>query len=529
MRPRAWWLVATALIAVFLARAPLYLSVLPPFEGWDEHQHLAYVVHLEQTGAIPVLDDAVVPRSLRPLFLSVPHSPSGAEQLQEWGAASYANYWTTPRPADADREASFSFRLYQAQQPPLAYALAAPVWGALKTTRPLAAIYTIRAMNVLLVAVALLLFAAALTRLVPAFGPRVAVLALVCLHPLFFQNLARVANDAMAVATGIAGISLLILADSRTLLSRGVLAAVCIAASVWSKQTSLTLIPVLVLGVPAIGWAHRVAAGRLWGATALAPLVFFLLVAPLWWWTYQQYGLILTTQDSVELAARGSVLSALAASFVGLDWVQVVKTLVVPGMPWAGGWSYLPILAPLATVHGWYWGLLLAAAGAGAVLALRRARSAGLPDAGQIDRVTLARLAVCAAVVICTTLGMGYYTVLSNAVFGRWMTNPWYFMTALPFLFVLLMRGLGTIDSRLATAATAVLAALYVAIDLHGTLVQMPAAYAATTDGALQWSRLMAMRPAILSGDRRWIFLALQLVTLGVAGAGLVYARKTRT
>jgi hypothetical protein len=527
MRLRAWWLLAASLIVAFLARTPLYLSVLPPFEGWDEHQHLAYIVHLDQTGAIPVLDNAVVPRSLRPLFLSAPHSLSGAQQLQEWGALSYAEFWTAPRPADADREASFSFRLYQAQQPPLAYALAAPVWGAWKT-KPIEAIYAIRALNVLLVAVALLLFAGALTRLVPAFGPRVAVLALVCLHPLFFQNLARVANDAVAVATGIAGISLLILADSRTLLSRGVLAAVCIAASVWSKQTSLTLIPVLIIGLPAIGWAHRVAAGRVWRATALAALTFVLLVAPLWWWTYQQYGLIVTTQDSVELAARGSVLAALAASFVGLEWLQVVKTLFVPGMPWAGGWSYLPMLGTLATVHGWVWGLLLATAAAGAVVALRRARSAEPTDRIGGDRVAATQLAVCAAVVICTTLGMAYYTVLSNAVFGRWMTNPWYFMTALPFLFVLLVRGLQAIDVRLAAAGAALLTVLYVGIDLHGTLVQMPAVYGNTTDAALQWSRLSAMRPAILTGDLRWVFLALQLGALCAVAGGLFYARRAR-
>jgi hypothetical protein len=198
-------------------------------------------------------------------------------------------------------------------------------------------------------------------------------------------------------------------------------------------------------------------------------------------------------------------------------------------MPWAGGWSYLPVLGPLATVHGWYWGILLAAAGAGAVIALGRTRGAARTEWAPADRVALARLAVCAAVVICTTLGMSYYTVLSNAVFGRWMTNPWYFMTALPFLFVLLVRGLGTLDLRLAAAAAALLAVLYVGIDLHGTLVQMPAAYTVTTDDALQRTRLSAMHPAILSADRRSIFLALQLATLGLTGAALVYARKTRT
>jgi hypothetical protein len=143
--------------------------------------------------------------------------------------------------------------LYQAQQPPLAYVLALPIWRALRPARPLEAIYAIRTMNLLLVAAALVLFAGAVEGLVPAFAPRVAVFALVCLHPLFFQNVARVANDALAVATGIAGISLLVLADGRTLLTRGVLAAACLAASAWSKQTSLTLIPALVLGLPLIG------------------------------------------------------------------------------------------------------------------------------------------------------------------------------------------------------------------------------------------------------------------------------------
>ena len=130
----------------------------------------------------------------------------------------------------------------------------------------------------------------------------------------------------------------------------------------------------------------------------------------------------------------------------------------------------------LAGLYGWYWGILLAAAGVGAVVAmLRRARSVE-PAASVLrtDAGAVGGLAVCAAVVIFTALGMIYHAVLSHAVFGRPMTNPWYFMTALPFLFVLLVRGLEAINRRLATAAAAALAVLFVAIDLHGTWVQMP-------------------------------------------------------
>jgi hypothetical protein len=516
---RAWWLAAGLLIAAFLARGPLYLSVFPPFEGWDEYQHLAFIVHLDETGAVPLAHEASrVSVAMRPLLLAVPHPVAGAEQLREWGVLSYAEYWNAPaRRAGTIGPVATSPRLYQAQHPPLAYVLALPIWRAMKTSHPLEAIYAIRTMNLLLVGAALALFAAALTRLVPAFAPRVALFALVCLHPLFFQNLARVANDALAVATGIAGFSLLMLADGRTLLSRGLLAAVCIAASVWSKQTSLTLIPALVLGPLFIGRALGVSAGRLWRVTIAVGMVFLVLVAPLWLRNYQQYGALLTTQDSLELAARGSVMPALATSLVNLDWRAVVDTFIVPGRPWVGGWSFVGMHETVAAVHGWYWGVVLAAAALGVVIAAIRFRT----DPGDAGR-----LALCAAVVIFTALGMLYHLVLSNAVFGRPMTNPWYFMTALPFLFVLLVRGLETIHRRLATAAAAGLATLFVIMDVHGTWIQMPKFYASTTDPALQWSRLTEIHPVMLAGGLRWEFLALQLGALCLAAGALIYARR---
>ena len=520
--PRTWWLVAGLLIAAFLARGPLYLAVFPPFEGWDEYQHLAYIVYLDETGTIPAFDERTrVPLSLRPLVIGVPQPQSGAEQLQDWGALSYADYWNTAaRAASANRPATSSPRLYQAQHPPLAYALAVPIWRALKT-HPLEAITAIRTLNLLLVAAALVLFAAALPRLVPAFAPRVAVLALVCLHPLFFQNVVRVANDGLAVATGIAGISLLLFADGRTLLTRGVLAAGCLAASVWSKQTSLTLIPALVVAPPLIGWAHGTSTSRLWRAAGVMTGAFLLLVAPSWVSNYQQYGALLTTQDSVELTARGSVVATLAASFASLDWRAAIDFLFVPGRAWVGGWSFLPVHGTLDSLYRWYWGILLAAAAAGSVVAVLRHQR-------PVERATVARLAVCAAVVIFTALGMTYHAVLSNAVFGRVMTTPWYFMTALPLLFVLLVRGLEAIDCRLAIAAAVALAMLFVAIDLHGTWVQMPRAYASTTVAFLQWSRLSSIHPAFLSGDLRWWFLATQLGALALVVIGLVHVSRNR-
>jgi len=528
-RPRTWWLVASLLIAAFLARAPLYLSVFPPFEGWDEYQHLAYIVHLDSMGTIPVLDERTrVPLALRPLMIAMPHSASDREQVKEWGVLSYADYWTAPAPSGAAARAFSSPRLYQAQHPPLAYALALPLWRALKKAHPLEAISALRTMNLLLVTAALVLFAGALERVVPSFAVRAAILALVCVHPLFFQNVARVANDGLAVATGIAGISLLVLADGRTLLTRGLLAASCIAASIWSKQTGLTLIPALVLGLPLIGWLHRVPAARLWRVTSIVVVALFVFVAPLWLWSYQHYGSIVTTQESLGLAERGSPMNVLATSLSNLAWGPLVETLIVPGRPWIGGWSFLPMNATLSRVHNWYWSMLLAAAGIGAIVAmLRRTRPIGRASSiVRSDAAVFGGLAVCAAVVIFTVLGLIDHAVVSNAVYGHATTNPWYFMTALPFLFVLLVCALEAIGTRFAATAAAALAVVFVAIDLHGTWIDMPRAYASTTDSALQWSRLTAIHPAIFSGDFRWVFLATQLSALVLVVGGLVYASR---
>lgn len=524
---RAWWLIVGLLIAAFLARAPLYLSVFPPFEGWDEYQHIAYLVHLDETGSVPLYDSRVS-LSLLSLIVGMPHPASGAEQVREWGALPYAEYWNTPAHLrGASVQISSSPRLYQSQHPPLAYVLGLPIWRAMA---PLPAISALRMMNLLVVAAALVLFSGALERLVPSFAPRAAVLALVCLHPLFFQNIARVANDALAVATGLAGVSVLILADARTLRTRGLLATVLIAASVWSKQTSLTLIPALALGLPLIGWAYRVPMVRVWRVTSLAGLVFVLIVAPLLFWNYQHYGTLLTTQDSVELAARGSVLAALWTSSMTMAWGPVIETLFVPGRAWVGGWSFLPMHQTLGELYSGFWIVLLMTAVVGAsAAALRRPRSraAARPDV-QTDRGAAAGLAVCGFVVIFTVLGMTYHAILSHAVYGRVMTTPWYFMTAQPCLFVLVVRGVEVVNRRLAVTAAAALIVLFVLIDLHGTWVQMPRFYADTTDVALQWTRLTAIHPAFLNGDRRWLFLAGQLGALLLFVVGCLRAMRSR-
>jgi hypothetical protein len=153
------------------------------------------------------------------------------------------------------------------------------------------------------------------------------------------------------------------------------------------------------------------------------------------------------------------------------------------------------------------------------VIAIRR-------RTGSLERTAIGDLGICATVVIFTTIGMSYHIVLSQAVYGRVMTNPWYFMTALPFFFVLVVRGLDAVDRRLAIGGATGLAVLYAGIDLYGTWIEMPAAYTQVPKAALQWARLSAIHPSMLNGGLRWWFLGLQLGALALVAGALVKARR---
>src|SRR5439155_22851733 len=47
---RRWLRLRALLVALVVCRGLVYLGVLPLFEGWDEYEHVGYVVHVLETG-----------------------------------------------------------------------------------------------------------------------------------------------------------------------------------------------------------------------------------------------------------------------------------------------------------------------------------------------------------------------------------------------------------------------------------------------------------------------------------------------
>ena len=82
------------LVALVVCRGIVVLSILPPFEGWDEYQHVAYVEHMRQTGRAPVAGQTTVAPALLSELVKFPQ-PEGAIKDKLWavGAVDYSTFW----------------------------------------------------------------------------------------------------------------------------------------------------------------------------------------------------------------------------------------------------------------------------------------------------------------------------------------------------------------------------------------------------------------------------------------------------
>lgn len=236
------------LTMLFLARAAFVLSILPPFEGWDEYQHLAYIAFLAENGRPPALaDGSKVPRSLYHELVRYPHCRLASEQLEPIGARSYETFWNARTPAEVPPNAP-ALRLYQAQHPPLYYRLVRPLYERLAgEDGVLRAVTGLRWVNVLLGVAALLVVLFGVGVSVPAGPSRYLVGVLIALQPVFLLNCTRVANDALAVLLGTVAIAAVLVVRPQRSWTGLTIAGITLGLAILAKASCLSLLPFAVI------------------------------------------------------------------------------------------------------------------------------------------------------------------------------------------------------------------------------------------------------------------------------------------
>ena len=316
--PRDWWLrYRILLVALFVCRGVLLLCVLPPLEGCDEYQHVAYVVHILETGRDPVLNQSFVPESLLRAMTGLPVPDATADRVAEGGGqgvVGYAAFWSG-KPAAAYQPPKQPVPLYEAQHGPLYYRLAAPLFAAAGGCAHLSlSIAVLRLMNVGFLAGAVWLALGAFGRIIPDLRHAALLGLLLALHPFFLKSSARVSNDALGVLLGTAVVVCCLSTQSRRPWLGGALMGLLLGLSVLAKAVNMGLLPLAALWGPALALRGKIRWSQGLGASAAVGALVLVVVGPYFAFNLQHFGVLTPMQEAVLNRQAGHGLPLARAS-----------------------------------------------------------------------------------------------------------------------------------------------------------------------------------------------------------------------
>jgi len=503
-----WNRFALIFAALFLLRGLLLLCVLPPFEGWDEYQHLAYIVHLDEQHELPKSGQSTVPTSLAPLLRQYPQPDWSVDQNRRWGTRNYSDFWNNVERTPIAPEELPPIKLYQAQHPPLYYYTVLPVWRMLGGRHPLAAIYVLRILNLLFVSLAIFTFALTTPIFISRMRYRLVLLLVLACHPLYLINAARIANDPLAILLGTVGVCLLLHACRKGGWRFLIPSAIMIGAGVLTKHTTLVLVP--VWGIVFL-LSLRKASDLRWrlisGGVGMA--LFCGMVGPDILVNYAKFGSITSAQETGVLREKGTTSSDMIRTAISVPWKKHFRKLILPGRLWVSGWSFLDLSKAWRNTHEHIMRLSQWALIAGLMIALWRRLRKRAPAIRVETRLfsSGSALVVSALVVLGMSAGMVYHTVLLRLAWGIAQTNPWYFMLAAPFWIALVLQAVLLLDHRALALFGVGLSAFHLVAEFNGIFRVMPAFFAATACPGFMWGRMGYLHPPFPHPAHRIVLL----------------------
>jgi hypothetical protein len=517
---RGWLWFRLILTGLVLCRGVVLMCVMPPFEAWDEYQHVAYLAYLAETGERPVLGQAYVPVGLLSRLSSFPQSQSALRQLSGWGAVDYATYWSRAsrfEPRAAGSLAETPIPLYQAQHGPLYYRLACPLFNVLGGVSDLrTTIGGLRFVNLLLTAASVWIALGLVNRLVRDVRLAAFCGLLIATQPLFLTNGVRVANDALGVFLATASVAIAMSLNRGRLVRSTFLLGLLLGLAVLAKTVNLGLIPfVAVCWMVAI---YRDSAGqrdhastRKALASALALLIGFLVVTQSEFRAnWLQFGSPTVMQEAVANRAAGRGTADLIRTTGTIAWREWLEKLWFRDSLTSGGWSWAGKHEHLRSRHeflaalgllGWAW-LIVPAARA---RILGRFRDPACP-------------LLCLTLCLGYTGGMGYHAVQSQLCWKSIATNPWYAAAAYPWFSLLVCGGAFAWPvGRLRSLLPAAIAAVFLEVEACTVLGSMTALYAALAPWDQALLRLAFLQPAMLGATTLYAAMGGALVFASLA------------
>lgn len=513
---RLWTRIRLSLVALVLCRGLVWLCVLPPFEGWDEYQHVGYVQHIAETGEAAALGETNVSPSLLLAQGEFPQSKTDREDFDRFGVLGFSNYWTSPRAVPTGeaevKDPDVIIPLYQAQHGALYYRIAAPFYQwAGGVDRLKVSVGLLRLLNLSFIVAAVWLALGAVGRVVA--DVRLASLfgLLIATQPLFLINGVRVANDALGVLLATLVIAMGLTWREDRGLARSVLWGAAAGFAVLAKSVNLGL-------VPFVGFCWLAAAVQQGGdrrralaSASLIALGAIVVCGPELAANLGRYGMITPMVEAVQNRRNGMTAADLFHAAKGIEWWTKLSGIWLYDNLCKVGWSFFDAGPKLMVRHK---NLVVACLLGWLLYASRRTR-----PPSPVFRNSATPIA-CLVLCLSFTAALSYHMVQSKLAQGVSMTNTWYAASTLPWFLVLVAGGaLSWPVGRLRPILPAMLATTFLtaeSVTLWGRLVPTCSGGA---DGWEALHRLASLQPALLGTPTLLAALAGQLVALTFAVA----------
>jgi hypothetical protein len=406
-----------------LAKLIFYSSFVPLWEGYDEFAHFAFVEYLFNNHSLPDLRHAVVPPDIAASLQAGP-VPS---TISNWtGSVSYDDFRQGHRPAarpPADQ------RLYEAQQPPLAYLLYAIPYAAFHSAALPTRVWIVRITGSLIVSLVVPVGFLLARRVFGDTAHALGAIAIVASMPELMMTADHGGNEPLAILLGTACVFALV---SRRALLLGCL----VGLGLLTKAYFLTLIPVV-----AVVFFRQKRQMLIAFATAV--------VIASWWYMRAIF---------ITGSLTGTQFSGVTTrSLTGINWPGVADFALISHI-WLGGWSFL-------VVRTWMYRaveLIMLAAAIGIVIQLARRRLSE-------------PVAICAGTLLSFIAGMAYFAYATWRATGDAAVFGYYAYALVVPEAICLVAGLTT---RFVVPAVVT---LFAAIELYGTVFFLMPYYAGIT------------------------------------------------
>lgn len=333
----ATWLLLAAVALLGIGQ----IAFLPPWEGFDEYAHWSSIQQIADTGTIPFYGRDHVSADVDHYAGPMPYASSAP--FDRTGRPTYRSFrdsgGTLPD-GPVDRAYVPGRELnWQAQHPPLYYALLAPVYRLVDRLPWPDHLLALRLASWTMVVAGLAAGILATARLAPGWGSAAApvMAGYPMLVPQFFPEMARLGNDSLCLLlTGAAWALLLKLmrADGRC---RDAVLLGCILGA--GLLTKAFFVPITAGVAAALLARHLLHRDRSLSADLVPCLLAAAAIGGLWYFrNFLVFDNLLGTNDFIRLSKAGGLRAGLAENFSVLAYLRGLAAILGTYV-WAGTWS----------------------------------------------------------------------------------------------------------------------------------------------------------------------------------------------